>query len=269
MVRGKRRGRASKTRSPRRGGVSWRLTGYVLLYGVLATILSLGVWKGYHTLNTHPSFNIAHLEIEGASIRTDSELRAVLGFIQGRNFFRVDLDEVRDRVKQHAWVERAAVHGILPDTVKIIVIERQPSGMARLDNRIYLVSTEGEVICGLEEYPRIIDMPILIGLDLKEDRAQAIRAGLNALEKIKTASLFFWDNMETLDLSDSDNMVAHLRGERAPIYLGDRIIAVNLVNYLTIARHIQETYPSLAYIELGFPEQIAILPKPRQNQTNK
>ena len=78
---------------------------------------------------------------------------------------------------------------------------------------------------------------------------------------ISLESLFFWDNIETLDVSDSDNMVVRLRSQTAPVYLGDTVIAENLNNYLSIAQHIQEKYPALDYIELGFPNQVAIMPK--------
>jgi len=88
--------------------------------------------------------------------------------------------------------------------------------------------------------------------------------GLSTLDTIKQASLLFWDYIETLDLSDEENMIVHLRSVAAPVYLGAEVIPANLTNYLTIAEHIAQDYPNLKYIELGFPNQIAIMPKGNQ-----
>ncbi len=190
----------------------------------------------------------------------------MLEYLRGRNFFRVDLDEVHDRVGAHPWVASTMVSGQIPDKIRVVVRERRPAGLARLGNSLFLLNGDGRVICPLDSYSGNADMPILIGLEDLNDQPTAILTGLEALDLIKETSLFFWNNIETLDLSDNDNMVVHLHNERAPIHLGDKIIVANLKNYLAIAQHVQNTYPALDYIELGFPNQIAI--KPREGQSN-
>ena len=55
---------------------------------------------------------------------------AKAGFEVGTNVFRVNLDQVRERVEDLQWVRNAIVERVLPDQIIIKVIEREPIGLA-------------------------------------------------------------------------------------------------------------------------------------------
>jgi len=241
-----------------------RLAAYFLFYCILATALTLGIRQGYRTLRTHPTFAISEVKIMNASATVTRELQERLVWVRGNNFFSVDLAEVQNQVQEHQWVARATVQGWLPATIKILVEERQPAGLIRLDGRILIVGSDNRPIAAYDTFSRPVDFPVITGLDGKENLEAAIFRGLSTLDTIKQASLLFWDYIETLDLSDEENMIVHLRSVAAPVYLGAEVIPANLTNYLTIAEHIEQDYPNLKYIELGFPNQIAIMPKGNQ-----
>lgn len=257
----KRKARPRKSRVGRKRGARSRLIGYGLFYGLTVTLLTLGVRWGYHTLLSHPSFQVKSILILGASANTERDLALAFDNRINRNIFKIEPQTMRASVLKHPWVASAEVFTQLPDTIRIMVTERQPQGLIRKNNILYLIGDTGEIICPYDEYARPVDLPVMIGIEKMKDKEEAIRLGLKTLDDIKNASLVFWDNIETLDLSDNDNMVVRLRNERAPVYLGGQVISANLKNYLSIAQYIQETYPALDYIELGFPEQIAIMPK--------
>ncbi len=231
------------------------------MYGALAFGLTLAIGYGYKTMRVHPAFAVETLEIKGASSKIEGELRELLDDVRGANIFRLDLAELRDRVRGHAWVDNAVVQSLLPDRVKILVIERIPAGLARRGNAVDVVSSDGETICSYQEYGQPLDMPVIIGSDRAEDPREALMKGLRTLEAIKRASLLFWDNLETLDVADGENMKAKLRNASAPLYLGAALIPANVKNYLLIADRVERDHPALEYIELGFPNQIAVMPK--------
>lgn len=239
----------------------YKMLGYLLFYGATVTLLTMAVVWGYRTIMSHPSFAVKKIEILGASPNTRQDISNTFSNHMNMNIFKIEPKTMRDSILVHPWVASADVFTQLPDTIRIQVTERLPGGMIRRGNDLFLIGNEGEIICSYHEYGKPVDLPVLIGLEKNADNQAAIRLGLKTLTNIKDASLVFWDNIETLDLSDNDNMVVRLRNERAPVHLGGQVIAANLKNYLSIAQHIQETYPALDYIELGFPEQIAIMPK--------
>ena len=238
-----------------------RLAAYFLFYCILAVGLTIGIRYGYHTLRTHPAFAVAQLRVENASPQVAEELHQQLAWINGRNFFSLEMDQIQSRVQAHAWVARASVQGLLPDTIKVDVLERRPAGLIRKGRQILIVGEDYKPIAAYDSFTMPLDFPVITGLNKKENLEAAIFKGLSTLETIKQTSLLFWDYMETLDLSDEENMIVQLHSVDAPVYLGAEVIPANLINYLTIAEHIEQDYPNLNYIELGFPNQIAIMPK--------
>ena len=250
--------RSIKTRRLR---LNPRFAAYLAVYLITAGVLAYGAIRGYRALHTHPRFQLAQIRVEGGSHTIRQDLQAKLQPLLRTNLFRLDLDGVRHTVMAHPWVADARVYSKPPSGLVIEIHERVPAGLLRLNDNIVIVGEDGEVIGPVADYFRPLDLPVLTGLQPEEGSGTRIRKGLAALNQIKEVSLLFWENIETFDISDGDNMKAYLRDERAPVYLGSRVIGPNLKNYLVIARHIQENYPALDYIELGFPNQVAIMPK--------
>lgn len=263
---------SKKNRSkPARRGSLGPLVGYLLFYCTLALGITFAIAWSYRTLRSHPAFAIDTIEIQGASPRTELDLRKALVPLMGRNFFVADLAEVRAIAQKHAWVDSANVYGHLPRRIKLVIVEYRPAGLLRVGERVVVVAANGHTIAPIEdmneaisdpaEADDLLDQPVLLGAPAGEAGFAAVQKGLAALETIRNTSLLFWGHIETLDLSDERNMIIHLRNVGAPLYLGDEVIPRNIRNYLAIAQYLDQEYPALAYIELGFPNHIAIMPK--------
>ena len=251
----------ARVRRPRNG----RLGGFLLFYLVMALIFTSAVAYGYRTLRTHPTFAVDTLVLDGVSPKTEADLRQKLSWVHGLNFFSVDLSKVRKQTSGHPWVESAVVRGLLPRTLRVSVDERQPAGLIKVKDDILVIGSDRKPIAQYNQYGTALDSPVLIGLEKLENPDVAIARGLQALKSLRETSLLFWDQIETLDLSDAENMVIQLRSVNAPLYLGKEVIPANIKNYLAIAHRIETDYPELHYIELGFPHQVAILPKEVNN----
>ncbi|MDJ0841423.1 MAG: FtsQ-type POTRA domain-containing protein [Acidobacteriota bacterium] len=237
------------------------MIGFLLFYLVTAGLFTLGIAYGYRTLRTHENFAVDNLILVGASKKTESDLRKKLSWVHGLNFFSVDLSRVRMETTSHPWVEGAVVRGLLPRTLRVQVVERQPAGLARVKDNVLVIAEDHKPLAHYNQYGTALDTPVITGLENHKNPEESIARGLATLKIIRETSLLFWDQIETLDLSDAENMIVHLRSVNAPVHLGKEVIPANLKNYLAIAHRIESDYPQLHYIELGFPDQIAILPK--------
>lgn len=261
---GRAKSRLRRVRSRHRGsGGFLRYSGYFLLYGVLVAGLAFLVLKGYRTLLSHPDLSVRHVVITGASPNTKEAVLDSLSWVKGRNIVDLELPEVRDAVRSNAWVAEARVGKKLFDTLEIVVTEKDPVGLIRLGNRIFVLSRDGRPVGPYDTYAGILDYPVIIGAEQRTDQQTAVLSALEALSTIRDTSLLFWGLIETIDVSDAENLKAQLRNVEAPVHLGERVIVENLTNYLAIAETIQNEYASLAYIELGFPNQVAVKPRGR------
>ncbi len=243
----------------------WRWVSYLTLYVILAgSMASLLVW-GRNYLHTNPRFTIKEVTFSGCALSTAQELEERLAWVVGGNVFQCDLDQVRSVILDHRWVDQVVIRRNLPNGLNVEITQETPVGLVLLDQKVFVVSQSGTPICAVDAYDRELDVPVLIGLDAYEEPEEVIQKGLSLLTEIKQASLLFWGNLETLDLSDPENAVAQLTHDRAPVNLGEHLVADNLLNFLSIADYVQQRYPKLAYVELGFPGQVVVMPRQTEN----
>src|SRR5262245_7467474 len=113
-------------------------------------------------LRTATRFEVQKLSVAGATRVPENEVIAKAGFEIGTNIFRVNLDEIRNRVESLAWVRYASVQRVLPDQIVIKVVEREPIGLTRIKGEIYQFDIDGKI---LEPDPASgSSFPILDGL---------------------------------------------------------------------------------------------------------
>jgi cell division protein FtsQ len=82
-------------------------------------------------------------------VRTDpQELRERLGIALGEPLLGIDTDAARARLEALTWVEQASVVRMLPASLYIRLIERQPLALWQREGRFSLVDRAGAVIDG-------------------------------------------------------------------------------------------------------------------------
>jgi len=112
--------------------------------------------------------------------RTDPEaLRAQLGIAVGEPLLGIDTAAARARLEALTWVEQASVVRMLPNSLYIRLIERQPLALWQRDGRFSLIDRAGRVIEGALDHGVPASwrhLRVLVG-----DGAPARAAGLFAL----------------------------------------------------------------------------------------
>ena len=78
----------------------------------------------------------------------------------------VDLDKVRWRLKQHAWIEDARVSRRLPDTLVVDIVERKPAAVWQNQMKLSLIDKSGHVLERVD--PNAMpDLPVLLGYNAR------------------------------------------------------------------------------------------------------
>src|SRR4029079_16665855 len=84
--------------------------------------------------------------VHGTERLSQGEVLAVLSGLRGESLLGSDLDRWRQRLLASPWVSDAALRRSLPSTVEWMVSERQPIGVGRFGDDMYLVDDHGAVI---------------------------------------------------------------------------------------------------------------------------
>lgn len=174
-----------------------------------------------------PIFNIQNIEIVGNKQITKEELKSLSGINIDDNIFKVQNIKASNNIKQNAYINEVQIHKILPNTIKIEIVEREPEYMLEYGNGYVYVNKQGYM---LEISSIKKDLPILIGTSTsKEDYKDGNRLNEEDLTKLGTvikimraAQANEIDKLITkIDISNSDNYTLYLEAERKVAYLGD------------------------------------------------
>lgn len=139
---------------------------------------------------------------------------------RGHSVLGIPLDSRRAALEEIPWVESAVVQRILPNRIRVEIIERTPVAFLRNGRELALIDGHGVIL----DRPHGSDgddwqFPIVTGLSEnlpREERAKRIQTYqqfLNEVDLVRSGSA---DRVSEVDLGDSRNLRAIMNGLAAP-----------------------------------------------------
>ena len=225
-----------------------------------------------------PRFRIAtssSIQIMGNSQVTRSELLSVFGSDLGRNIFFIPLGERRAALEQLPWVEHATLMRLLPDQLRIAIVERTPVAFVRQGNTIGLVDAHG-VLLHLPPAvmaARQFSFPVVSGIAAKDPlsvRAARMHLYQQFIHDLDSGGAKVSTQLSEVDISDPEDVWALLpaQGSDIQVHFGDSDF---LARYRSYQQHLPEwrqQYPHLASVDMRYEDQV-VLDMGRQADTNQ
>jgi cell division protein FtsQ len=120
-------------------------------------------------------FEVRDVMVSGRQQTNRNCLIAALDLQRGAPILAFDIEEAKARIDELPWVRSSTIERMLPDTVLVSIVEREPLVLWQMNGKLRLIDAEGVVILedGLENYT---DLLVVVG-----DGAQNEAAGLIAL----------------------------------------------------------------------------------------
>jgi len=260
-----RRARVSPARRRRFFEVSRRH----LAYAVLCTLV-VG-YAGYcvvRLVRATGALTITDINVGGDARRSAADVLVRLDGMRGRNMLTVNIEEWRQKVLESPWVEAAAIRRVLPGSVDVTSVEREPIGVGRVGGTLYLIDEHGGVIDeygpGYEEF----DVPLIDGLAASGSssaRGPAVDAGRAALAERVMASFRARPGLAArvsqINVSDPHDAVVILKGDTVLIRLGEDEFADRLQAYLDVASTLRGQVPQIDYVDVRFGERVYVRPQ--------
>src|SRR5207244_41506 len=113
-------------------------------------------WSGNQAMNRfiydNQAFAVQEIDIQTDGVISLEQLRRWAGVKRDQNLFKIDLARVRRDIELVPAVQSAAVERVLPHTLKIRVVEREP--IAQIQN--YLLDANGWAMMPLEPQQRSV-----------------------------------------------------------------------------------------------------------------
>jgi cell division septal protein FtsQ len=250
---------------PGRRKRSWRaLVKPLLLSGALGLLLAYGVYRASSVAHAHV-LHVERIVVRGNDRLSKGEVLAVLNGLRGESLVWTDLDRWRTRLLASPWVRDAALRRSLPSTVEVVVSERQPIGIGRINGDMYLVDERGVIIDQYSPQYADLDLPIIDGLSaspsVRGSMTDAARAEL-AARVIAAVRMkpHVARRLSQVDVTDVHNATVILNGDQAVLELGEDQFLARLQAYLDLAPTLRERVADIDYVDLRFDDRIYVRP---------
>jgi cell division protein FtsQ len=238
--------------------------GIVLATGSLVT----AYLAADHFLRRDPRFRIAgtaDIESNGLIEVPRQTILPVFGADIGKNIFFVHLSDRRKQLEQIPWVESAAVMRLLPNQIRVSIVERKPVAFVREGQQIELVDANGVL---LNMSPASIarhhySFPVLTGIDAGDSlvaRRERMALYMRLINDLDSAGQHLSNQISEIDLTDPEDARVLMPEQGADIlaHFGDEQF---LTRYQRYKAHIAEwraQYPNLAAVDLRYDQQVVL-----------
>jgi cell division septal protein FtsQ len=112
---------------------------------LLAAVLLVGAAWLVYDFGSSSRFDVKTVHVRGNSLLSQSDVETAAA-VGGVNVFWVNRAEVAARLRALPLVQNVEIGTMLPDTVDIQIIERQPAGFWTSGDQTYLVDNEGVIL---------------------------------------------------------------------------------------------------------------------------
>ena len=251
---------------PSRRRSAWRAVARPMVrYGLVAAVLAYGAYRATSVVAHARVLLVDRIVVRGNERLSRGEILAVLNGLRGESLVWTDLDRWRRRLLASPWVRDAALRRSLPSTVEVVLLERQPIGIGRINTDMYLVDERGVVIDQYGPQYADLDLPIIDGLSAAPSESGAMtdeaRADLAArvIAQVKPKPEVL-RRLSQIDVTDAHNAAVILAGDPAVIYVGEDQFLPRLQSCLELAAALRERVPDIDSVDLRFDDRIYVRP---------
>jgi cell division protein FtsQ len=255
----RRANRRVRKRRLARSACRWAAAGLVHL--TLSAVVLYVALLGARALTRAPEFAVERLDLEGAARAPLEALRARLAPFAGQNLLELDLDAVAAAVAGEPWIASAAAKRILPGTLRVTVVEREPRAIALRGGVPWVVDPTGTVIGrsgpGLPD-----DLPVITGLDQLDPavRPAVLARAAARIDELERAAPAWLAELSELDVAEPDRIVARTIAPGPRLVLDPRQIDRNVAAYLELRPEIARRVGPAAYVDLRWQGRLAVMP---------
>ncbi|HEY2932568.1 MAG TPA: FtsQ-type POTRA domain-containing protein [Acidobacteriota bacterium] len=132
---------------------------------MLMTVLMFALTAFFIFVTNDQAFELREVQILGSSHLDTGELRRVIRSEFPRNIYRIRLNKVRAYVESQPWVRAVEVMRVAPDKLKILVVERRPVALAKIESELFLVDRQGVILGPYGRQFQHLDFPVVRGLE--------------------------------------------------------------------------------------------------------
>jgi cell division protein FtsQ len=209
------------------------------------------------------------IELQGNTHVTRSQLMGVFGEDVERNIFSVDLAQRRAELERLPWVAHATVMRLLPNRMRVSIVERNPVAFVRQGSHIGLVDAQG-VLLDMPPGAKVdanYSFPVVSGIvasDPVSTRAARMKIFERFTSDLDGSGEKISQELSEVDLSNPEDVKALI-----PDHTNDVLVHFGDTDFLERYRKFEEhlpewrtTYPRLSSVDMRYERQVVLEMQP-------
>jgi cell division protein FtsQ len=218
--------------------------------------------------NQDPRFRIessASIQTVGNNQLSRADLLSVFGSDIGRNLFFVPLAKRRAALEQIAWVQRATVMRLLPNQLRVAVVERQPIAFVAIRGHVELVDAAGVILSMTPQQmeARHYSFPVVSGVNPADPlsvRGARMQMYQKFIGELDADGEHLSAQVSEVDLSDPEDVRATVpvHGSDLLLHFGNDAFLARWHNYQAHIAQWEQQYPHLASIDLRYDREVVL-----------
>lgn len=207
----------------------------------------------------------ASIETAGLSQVSRANVLPVFGEDIGRNIFFVHLSDRRKQLEQIPWIQHATVMRLLPDQIRVSVVERTPIAFVRQGQQIGLVDADGILLsmpaAGMTEHH--YSFPVITGIDAADpqpSRKTRMAVYQRLIRDLDSNGQHLSDQISEIDLTDPQDarVLMPEQGSDILAHFGDDRFFERYQRYKAHIAEWRQQYPHLAAVDLRYDQQVVL-----------
>ena len=205
------------------------------------------------------------IEFQGNAHVTRAQLLSIFGEDIERNIFKVSLPERRAELERLPWVAHATVMRLLPNRMRVSIVERTPVAFVRQGNHIGLVDANGVLLdMPVDAKPDShYSFPVVTGI-AANDPLSVRAARMKIYERFTTeldgSGEKISEGLSEVDLSNPEDVKALIpdKSNEILVHFGDVDF---LERYRRFQEHLPEwrtVYPKLSSVDMRYERQVVL-----------
>jgi cell division protein FtsQ len=177
----------------------------------------------------------------------------------------VPLAERRKQLEQIPWVQQATVMRLLPDEIRVSIVERTPVAFVRHGQQIGLVDTDGVLLnmpAGLMSQHHY-SFPVLTGMDAADplsSRKARVELYQRFMSELDANGQHFSEQISEIDLTDPEDarVLMPEQGSDVLAHFGQDHFLERYQRYKAHIAEWKQQYPKLAGVDLRYDQQVVL-----------
>ena len=207
------------------------------------------------------------IAIEGNRHVTKAQLLSIFGGDVERNIFTVSLAERRAELERLPWVEHATVMRLLPDRLRVSIVERTPVAFVRQGGHIGLVDKGGVLMDMISTAGEQYSFPVVTGISADEPlstRAARMKIFERFTTELDAGGAKISEGLSEVDLSSPEDVKALIPDDSSAakgevlVHFGESDFLERYNKYKAHLGEWRAQYPNLSSVDMRYDRQAVL-----------